>query len=140
MSILTILILPTQEHIIYFYFFVSISFINVLLFSEYRSFTSLLSLLLDILFFFDAILNKIFFLTDSFFLSFFLWSHLRHTEVPGLGVKLELQLQATATATTMPDPSHICDLRCSLWQCQILNPLSEVRDQTRILIDTILGS
>ena len=53
-----------------------------------------------------------------------------HMEVPRLGVKLELQLLAYTTAIAMPDPSHICDLRHSSWQCQILNPLSEARDQT----------
>ena len=35
------------------------------------------------------------------------------------------------------DPGHICDLCHSLQQCQILKPLSEVRDQTCILVDTI---
>ena len=54
-------------------------------------------------------------------------------EVPRL--KLELQLLAYATATAMWIPSHICDLHHSLQQHQILNPLSEARDQTRILLD-----
>ena len=69
----------------------------------------------------------------------FLGPHLQHSEVPKLGVKLELQLLAytTTTATAMPDPSHIYYLHCSLWQRQILNPLSEARDQTRILMDTV---
>ena len=57
-------------------------------------------------------------------------------EVPRLGVELELQLLAYATVTVMTDLSHICDLGRSLWQCQILNPLSEARDQTLILTDT----
>ena len=35
--------------------------------------------------------------------------------------------EAYATATAMPDPSRICDLHRSLWQCWILNPLSETR-------------
>ena len=61
-------------------------------------------------------------------------------EVPGLGVELELQLQAYATATATLDLSHICDLRCSLWQCWTLNPLMEVRDPTRILTETTTGS
>ena len=42
----------------------------------------------------------------------------------------ELQLPAYTTATAMPDLSHICDLHHSLWQCQILNLLSEPRDWT----------
>ena len=41
--------------------------------------------------------------------------------------------------TAMPDPSHICDLQCSLWQQQILNSLSEARDHTHILMETTLG-
>ena len=57
-------------------------------------------------------------------------------ELPRLGVELELQLLAYTTAIAMWDLSHIFDLCCSLWQCWILNPLSEVRDQTRILMDT----
>ena len=31
--------------------------------------------------------------------------------------------------------SHICNLHPSSWQCQVLNPLSEARDQTHILMD-----
>ena len=49
-------------------------------------------------------------------------------EVPRLGVKLELWLLAYTTVTATQDPSHICDLRGSLRQHQILNPLSEARD------------
>ena len=51
-------------------------------------------------------------------------------EVPRLGVKLELQLLAYTTATGTPDLRHVCNLRCSLRQCQILNPLIEARDRT----------
>ena len=59
-------------------------------------------------------------------------------EVPRLGVELDVQLlvHATATATAMRDPSCSCDLCHSLWQCQIPDPLTEVRDQTLILMDT----
>ena len=49
-------------------------------------------------------------------------------------VQSELLLPAYTTATAMPDPSHVCDLRHSSWQRQILNPLSEVRIQTRNLM------
>ena len=45
-----------------------------------------------------------------------------------LGVQSELQL--LATATSMQEPSHICTLHHSSGQRQILNPLSEARDQT----------
>ena len=46
-------------------------------------------------------------------------------EVPRLRVQSELHLPIYTTATAMPDPSHNCDLHCSLQQCQILNPLSK---------------
>ena len=36
----------------------------------------------------------------------------------------------------MPDVRHVCDLRNSSRQCQILNPLSEARGRTCILMDT----
>ena len=52
------------------------------------------------------------------------------------GVILELQLLAYTTATATRDPSRICDLHHSLQQGQILNPLSEARDWTHILLDT----
>ena len=55
-------------------------------------------------------------------------------EAPRLGVQPELQLPAYTTATQ--DPSHVCKLCHSLWQHQILNRLSEARDQTHILKDT----
>ena len=50
-------------------------------------------------------------------------------EVPKLGVELELELQQLAyiAATATPDPSHICDLRHSSRQHQILNLPSEAR-------------
>ena len=57
-------------------------------------------------------------------------------EVPRVGVKSELQLPAYTSATAMPDTGSICDLHHSSWQLQILNPLSETRDQTCILMDT----
>ena len=58
-------------------------------------------------------------------------------EVPRLGVEWELQLLAYATAIATQDPSHVWDLHHSSWQRRILNPLSEARDQTRILMDII---
>ena len=56
-------------------------------------------------------------------------------EVPSLGVQLELQPLAYATATATPDPSHVCDLHDSSQQRLVLNPLSEVRDQTCVPTD-----
>ena len=57
-------------------------------------------------------------------------------EVPRLGVQSELQLPAytTATATAVQDLSHV-NLHHSSRQLQTLNPLSEARDGTRILVD-----
>ena len=64
-----------------------------------------------------------------FFWSFvFLGPHPRHVEVPRPGDQSELWLLAYTTAMAMPDPSHIRDLHHSLFQCWILNPLSEARD------------
>ena len=68
------------------------------------------------------------------FTALFLGSHPWHMEVPRLGVKLELQLPVYTTATATPDPSRVCDLHHSSWQCQILNPLSEARDRIRNLM------
>ena len=48
----------------------------------------------------------------------------------------QMQLLAYTTAPAMPDRSHVCDLYHSSPQRQILNPLREARDRTRILMDT----
>ena len=67
---------------------------------------------------------------------YFLWPHLRHMEVPRLGLESELQLPACTTATAIPDLSCICDLCCSCsWQYQSFNPLSEARYWTCILTE-----
>ena len=60
----------------------------------------------------------------------FLGPNPRHMEVLRLGVKSELQLLAYTTVTATRGPSLICDLHHSSWQCQTLNPLTEVRDRT----------
>ena len=57
-----------------------------------------------------------------------------HMEVPRLGVQSELQLMAHTTATATPDPSCICDLHHSSWQCQIRNPLSKAGDRTSCIL------
>ena len=59
-----------------------------------------------------------------------------YMEFPRLGVESELQLPVYTTATAT-DPSHICDLAHSMWQCWILNPLNEARDQTCVLMETV---
>ena len=56
-----------------------------------------------------------------------------------LGVQLELQLQAYTTLKAKQDPSHIWNLYYlyySSWKHQILNPMSNARNWTHILIDT----
>ena len=70
----------------------------------------------------------------AFFFFCFLGPHLRHMEVPRLGVQLKLQLSAYISATATPDSSRICDLHHSLQQHQSLNPLSEAKDQTHNLM------
>ena len=60
----------------------------------------------------------------------------QHMEVPRLRVESELRLLAYTTDTAIQDPSCICDLHHSSRQCRILNPLSEARDRTCILLDT----
>ena len=60
-------------------------------------------------------------------------------EVPRLGAESELLLLAYTTAIAMPDPSRICNLHHSPWQHQILNPLSEARDQNCNLMILSLG-
>ena len=67
-----------------------------------------------------------------FFFFYFSGQHLWHMEVPRLGSN---QSYTTATATATQNPSHICNLHCSSRQCQILNPLSEARDRTHVLMD-----
>ena len=52
-------------------------------------------------------------------------------------VESELQLMAYATATAMPEPSLVCNLYSSSPQHGILNPLSEARDQTYVLMDVM---
>ena len=78
-----------------------------------------------------------FFVVVCLFLCCFLGPHLWHMQVPRLGVTWELQLPAYTTATATLDPSHVCDLHRSSQQRWILNLLSEGRDQTHVLTDTI---
>ena len=70
---------------------------------------------------------------------FFLWLHQLHMEVPGLGVKSELQLPAYTTTFARQQQIQATAQHC-LWQCQIHNPLSEIRNRTSILTDTMSSS
>ena len=60
-----------------------------------------------------------------------------HTEVPRLWVESELQLQAYTTAMATLDLSH---LRPMLQLVAMLHLLSEAKDQTHILTDTMWDS
>ena len=74
---------------------------------------------------------------ESFFVFVFLGPYKWQMEVPRPGVKSELQLPAYTTAIATQDPSYVFDLQHSSRQHQILNPLSEARDQTPpVLVDT----
>ena len=77
--------------------------------------------------FFVVVLGVLF----LFFFFVFLGPHTGHMELPRLAVKSEPQLPASATATAMHDLSCASSL-----QHHILNPLSEARDQTCVLMDT----
>ena len=57
-------------------------------------------------------------------------------EIPRRGVESVLQLLAYTTAKAIPNLRRICVLCTSLRQHQILNPLSEARDQICILMNT----
>ena len=86
-----------------------------------------------LLFYFIFYLILFYFILFYFILLFiFLGPHSRHMEVPRLGVEPDPQLLATATT----DPSNVCNLHHSLWQCWILNPLSQAKDPTCVLMDT----
>ena len=63
----------------------------------------------------------------------FLGLHLQPMEVPRLKVKSELQLLAYTIVTAIQDLRCVCDLHRS---SQILNPPSEARDWTHILVTT----
>ena len=67
---------------------------------------------------------------------FFLGPHPGPMDVPRPQVELERHLPACPPAIAMQDPSHVCDLHHSSQQHWKLSPLSEVRDQTPILMDT----
>ena len=63
----------------------------------------------------------------------FLGLYWQYKEVSRLGVESELPAYARATATW--DLSWIYNLHHSSWQRWILNPLSEARDRTCVLMD-----
>ena len=80
------------------------------------------------------IIESVQFLFLSFFA--FLGLHLWYMEISRLEVESELRLLAYTTATAIQDPSCVCDLHHSSQQYWTLNPLSETKEHTHILIDT----
>ena len=71
----------------------------------------------------------------------FLWLHMQHMEVPRLEVKSQLQIQACSAATATLDLGCIwAYVAAACNNARFLTPLSEARDQTRFLTDTMLGS
>ena len=66
----------------------------------------------------------------NFYFFVILGLHMRHMEVPRLGVESELQLLAYTTVTETQDRSQDCELHHSSQQCRIINPLSKTRDWT----------
>ena len=76
---------------------------------------------------------------SSLFFFFFSWPQLWHMEVPKARGQTGTAVRAYTTATATPDTSHICNLHCSLRQRWILNPLTQARDRTCILTETMSG-
>jgi len=104
---------------------------NLLYRSKYHDICSILCLKdLSTSILFQSIHSPFFLSFFFFFLSFFCL--FRAPPMAHGGCKARDRIGAVAaglpTATAMPDPSHICDLHHSSWQCQILNPLSKARD------------
>ena len=79
-----------------------------------------------------------FFFFFFFFFFCFLGPNLQHMEVPRLGLNqcYSLQLPAYNTATKTWDLSIILNLHHNSPQCQIHNPLSELRGWTHIFMNT----
>ena len=94
-------------------------------FSAYRSFISLVKFIHR---FFVLWCNLKWILS---FLYFFLFLA-TPVAYGGSWAKNQIRAVAYITAMATPDPICICDLCCSLWQLQILNPLSDARDQNHI--------
>ena len=57
---------------------------------------------------------------------------------PWARIQIRVAVAVYTTAKATRDPRRICNLCHSLWQCQILNPLSKARDGTHILKETML--
>ena len=80
----------------------------------------------------------LFFTFFFFFLVFFVFSRAAPMAYGSFQARDQIgnTVLTYTTATATQDLSHVCELHHSSRQCQILNPLSEARDQTCILMDT----
>ena len=85
-------------------------------------------------FYWNICLHRLWLPIHSHLLRFFLFFLFRAVLMANGGSQARGLIGATAagyaTVTATPDPSHVCDLHSSSWQCQILNPLNKARDQT----------
>ena len=88
----------------------------------------------------DKIASPLLSFLISFYFFFFLQPHLWYMEVLRATGQIEAVLPADTTATAMPAMSCICNLHHSSQQCRIRNWLSEARDGTCILTDTMFAS
>ena len=79
---------------------------------------------------------KLFLVTLFYFFLFFIF---RATSAAYGGYQ-RLNWTCSCWPTPEPQQHHIWDLHHSSQQSRILNPMSEARDRTRILVDTTLGS
>ena len=89
----------------------------------------------EIIKYFEEKKMNIFKKAKDFFFSF-LWLYLQHMEVFGPGVKLELQLWPVLQDSNTISGPHMQPTPQQGW---ILNPLSESRDGSYILTETMLG-
>ena len=83
----------------------------------------------------EFILFTYLFLIFYFILFYYFFLLFRATLIAYGSSQVRGQIGATATGTAMQDPSGICDLYHSSRQRWVLNPLSEARDQTHILMN-----
>ena len=82
-------------------------------------------------------LNEDLFPSNTVFLLLFLLSTATPEAYGSSWARGQIEAVTVAYARATPDASCICNLYSSLWQHQILNPLSKARDGTHILTDNV---
>ena len=120
MAILTILILPVQEHEISLHSFESssVSFISVYRFQPIGLSALWLGLFLGL----------VLFLTCCYFLLLFIYFFLLFRAAPTAYGGPQARGLIRAVATAMSDPICICNPHHRSQQCRIFNPLSQAKD------------